>query len=104
MCEELRKTVGVVALLVSFRGDLEREETGGGTGWQSGGNAGNPNFIDGLDEARCKISKITVGRCRLIDPGATQTVDTLGRCGWMRWNVNGRCSWMVWMDEVECKW
>jgi hypothetical protein len=33
-------------------GDLEREETGGGTGWQSGGNAGNPNFIDGLDEAR----------------------------------------------------
>ncbi len=50
-----RKTVGgVVALLVSFRGDLEREETGGGTGWQSGGNAGNPNFIDGLDEARCK--------------------------------------------------
>jgi hypothetical protein len=35
--EELRKTVGgVVALLVSFRGDLAREETGGGTGWQSG--------------------------------------------------------------------
>jgi hypothetical protein len=21
-----------------------------------------------------------VGRCRLIDPGATETVDTLGRC------------------------
>lgn len=35
LCEELRKTVGVVALLVSFRGDLAREETGGGTWRQS---------------------------------------------------------------------
>jgi hypothetical protein len=69
-------------------------------------NAGNPNSIHGLDEARCKISKIAVGRCRLINPGATQN-------SWYTWTVwidqQVPCKmvdavWTVWMDQVQCKW
>jgi hypothetical protein len=34
-----------------------------------------------------KITKLAVGRRRLIDPRATQTVDTLGRCGLTRYHA-----------------
>jgi hypothetical protein len=83
----LRKTVGVVALLVSFRGDLEREETGGGTGRQRGEMPGTLTSSTDWMKHDAKITKLAVGRRRLIDPGATQTVDTLGRCGLTRYHA-----------------